>query len=116
MYIAIMALPLITAVVAGLSGRRLGGEGVAKYTVISMVVTFLMGLAIYNEVVMNKVHTYVKLWTWVMVDVGFQYDGLTGTMVVVVTSISLLVHIYSTEYMKEDPHLGRFMVYLTMFT
>lgn len=111
-----MALPLITVIVAGMSGRRLGSEGVARYTVISMIGTFVMGGAIFNEVVMNKVHTYVKLWDWVMVEIGLQYDGITGMMIVVVTSISLLVHIYSTEYMREDPHLGRFMIYLTMFT
>lgn len=65
---------------------------------------------------MNKVHTYVKLWNWVMVEIGLEYDGITGVMLVVVTSISLLVHIYSVEYMKEDPHLARFMIYLTLFT
>lgn len=51
-----------------------------------------------------------------MVEIGLQYDGLTGIMLVVVTSISLLVHLYSTEYMREDPHLPRFMSYLSLFT
>lgn len=51
-----------------------------------------------------------------MGDIGLQFDGLTGIMIVVVTSISWLVHIYSTEYMSEDPHLARFMGYLSLFT
>jgi len=51
-----------------------------------------------------------------MVDIGFQFDGLTAIMLVVITSISWLVHIYSTEYMREDPHLPRFMAYLSLFT
>ncbi|MBS1758390.1 MAG: hypothetical protein JSU03_14155 [Bacteroidetes bacterium] len=51
-----------------------------------------------------------------MVDLGLQFDGLTAIMCVVVTSISLLVHIYSTEYMGEDPHKPRFMAYLSLFT
>ena len=51
-----------------------------------------------------------------MVRVGLEYDGLTAVMLVVVTSISLLVHIYSTEYMGSDPHLPRFLSYLSLFT
>lgn len=49
-------------------------------------------------------------------DIGFQFDGLTAIMLVVVMSISSLVHIFSTEYMGEDPHLPRFMSYLSLFT
>ena len=71
---------------------------------------------IYKEVVIGKAETYIKLWKWGIVDIGLQYDGLTGIMLVVVTSISGLVHIYSTEYMREDPHKARFMSYLTLFT
>ena len=51
-----------------------------------------------------------------MGDIGLQFDGLTAIMIVVVTSISLLVHIYSTEYMSGDPHIQRFMAYLSLFT
>ncbi len=51
-----------------------------------------------------------------MVKVGLEYDSLTAVMLVVVTSISLMVHLYSTEYMGEDPHLVRFMSYLSLFT
>jgi NADH:ubiquinone oxidoreductase subunit 5 (subunit L)/multisubunit Na+/H+ antiporter MnhA subunit len=47
---------------------------------------------------------------------GLQYDSLTAVMLIVVTSISTLVHIYSTEYMKGDPHVPRFMSYLSLFT
>ena len=51
-----------------------------------------------------------------MVDIGLQFDGLTAIMLVVVMTISGLVHIYSTEYMGEDPHIPRFMAYLSLFT
>ena len=51
-----------------------------------------------------------------MVRVGFEFDSLTAVMLVVVTSISLMVHLYSTEYMGGDPHLVRFMCYLSLFT
>jgi NADH:ubiquinone oxidoreductase subunit 5 (subunit L)/multisubunit Na+/H+ antiporter MnhA subunit len=47
---------------------------------------------------------------------GFLFDSLTVTMLVVVTFISTLVHLYSISYMSEDPHLPRFMAYLSLFT
>lgn len=75
-----------------------------------------MAIGIYYEVVLNKAETYIKLWKWVLVEFGLQYDGLTAIMLVVITSISMLVQIYSTEYMGEDPHLPRFMSYISMFT
>jgi NADH-ubiquinone oxidoreductase chain 5 len=64
---------------------------------------------------------YIKLGTWISsevmhVDCGFMFDSLTATMCVVVTFISFLVHLYSIEYMSHDPHLPRFMSYLSLFT
>lgn len=47
---------------------------------------------------------------------GLQFDAVTATMLIVITSISCLVHLYSTEYMEYDPHLPRFMSYLSLFT
>lgn len=63
---------------------------------------------------------YIKLATWMSSDVlqidwGFMFDSLTVSMCVVVTFISFLVHVYSTEYMSHDPHLPRFMSYLSLF-
>lgn len=65
--------------------------------------------------------TYIKVATWISsdtlnVDWGFLFDTLTAIMCVVVTFISSLVHLYSTEYMSHDPHLSRFMSYLSLFT
>lgn len=101
---------------AGMMGRWIGNQGAKRGTVVLMGITWVMGIMIYNEVVYMKGTTYVKLWSWVMGDIGLEFDGLTGIMIVVVTSISWLVHIYSTEYMSEDPHLPRFMGYLSLFT
>lgn len=50
------------------------------------------------------------------IDWGFMFDSLTVFMCVIVTFISLLVHVYSTEYMGHDPHISRFMSYLSLFT
>lgn len=109
-------MPLISAIVAGMLGRQIGKEGASRITVISILVTWLAAIGIFYEVILKKAECYIKLTTWVLVDFGLQYDGLTAIMCVVVTSISLLVHLYSTEYMGEDPHLPRFMSYLSLFT
>lgn len=78
----------MSAVIAGLMGRVIGREGVRRATVILMGVTWVTGIKIYEEVVVHKAGTYIKLWTWVLGDIGLQYDGLTAIMIVVVTSIS----------------------------
>jgi NADH:ubiquinone oxidoreductase subunit 5 (subunit L)/multisubunit Na+/H+ antiporter MnhA subunit len=51
-----------------------------------------------------------------IIEMGLLFDSLTGIMLIVVTSVSSLVHIYSTSYMEGDPHLCRFMSYLSLFT
>ena len=116
MYLTILWLPLISAFVAGMLGRQVGREGASLITVLSILITWVSAIVIFYEVVLKKAECYIKLTTWVLVDFGLQYDGLTAIMCVVVTSISLLVHLYSTEYMSEDPHLPRFMSYLSLFT
>lgn len=78
----------MSAIVAGLMGRKLGSSGVKRATVVLMGVTWATAIMIYNEVVIHKAGTYIKLWTWVMTDIGLQFDGLTAIMLVVVTSIS----------------------------
>lgn len=75
----------------------------------------------FYEVALVGCFTYVKLAIWISsevlhVDWGFMFDSLTVSMCVVVTFISFLVHLYSVEYMSHDPHLPRFMCYLSLFT
>lgn len=64
---------------------------------------------------------YVELWDWIRiggieVSMGLEYDTVTIVMLTLVTTVSILVHIYSTEYMESDRHKIRFMSYLSMFT
>jgi NADH-ubiquinone oxidoreductase chain 5 len=75
----------------------------------------------FYEVGLVGCFVYIKVTTWISsellnIDWGFMFDSLTVTMCVVVTFISFLVHLYSTEYMSHDPHLPRFMSYLSLFT
>lgn len=87
----------------------------------SIFIACVMSFSIFFEVGLLGSPVYLKLATWIKsdtlnVDWGFLFDSLTVSMCVIVTFISLVVHLYSVEYMKDDPHLPRFMSYLSLFT
>jgi NADH-ubiquinone oxidoreductase chain 5 len=121
MYLTLIFLPLIGAFSAGLFGRKLGPLGSSIITVSCLVSSFLISFFAFYEVAIIGCPVYLKLFTWINsemlhVDWGFLFDSLTVIMCCVVTFVSSLVHIYSTEYMSHDPHLSRFMSYLSLFT
>jgi len=121
MYILIITLPLIGTILAGLFGRWLGGRGAGYITILCMLTCFLLSCFAFYEVALNKAITLVQIGPWITTEIytlhwGFLFDTLTCVMLIVVTSISTLVHIYSTEYMSQDPHVARFMSYLSFFT
>ena len=121
MYLTLVFLPLIGSICAGLFGRYLGPKGSSCLTVICLFITFLLSIFSFYEVAILGYPVYVKFIPWINsevfnVDWGFMFDSLTVTMCCVVTFVSTLVHLYSTEYMVNDPHLPRFMSYLSLFT
>jgi NADH-ubiquinone oxidoreductase chain 5 len=121
MYLNLIFLPLIGSFSAGLLGRRLGSNGAAFITVTCLFLSFLISSFIFFEVALMECCVYIKLTKWIdsylfNVDWGFLFDSLTATMCCVVTFVSFLVHLYSVEYMSHDPHLPRFMSYLSLFT
>ena len=121
MYLLIILLPLISALTAGLFGRFIGREGAKWITTSSIFITFLMSCVAFYEVALAGSPCYFEVMTWIDSEMfstswGFMFDSLTVVMLVVVTCVSTLVHLYSTEYMSEDPHLPRFMSYLSLFT
>ena len=116
MYIVVIFLPLWSAFLVGLLGRFLGVSGSTKISIFNLIVTWISALFIFSEVVIQRSIVCVDLWKWVLVNIGFYFDSLTSIMLVVITTISMLVHIYSSEYMKEDPHIIRFLSYLNLFT
>jgi len=121
MYILILFLPLISAIGAGLFGRKLGTYGAGYWTIGCISLTCLLSYIALYEVGINGCPTYVYLWNWIdsgllTVNFGLQFDSVTVIMLILVTTVSSLVHIYSTEYMNGDPHLPRFMSYLSLFT
>lgn len=121
MYLIFLFLPLISSIFAGLFGRILGSNGSKYITVSCIFVSFILSLLLIYEVVFMNSVTYIKLSVWINselfnIDWGFLFDSLTVVMCGVVTFISFIVHLYSTEYMSHDPHLPRFMSYLSLFT
>jgi len=121
MYLLLVFLSLIGFLTAGLFGRFLGPKGSSFITTGCLLISFLFSTIAFYEVGLMGSPVYVKLFTWVnsevlLINWGFLFDSLTVIMCVVVTFISSLVHIYSIEYMSHDPHLPRFMSYLSLFT
>lgn len=121
MYLLLVFSPLIGSCVSGLFGRYLGFYGSSLVTTSCLFLSLLISLFSFYEVALTGCFVYIKLSTWISsevlnVDWGFMFDSLTVLMCCVVTFISSLVHLYSTEYMSHDPHLPRFMSYLSLFT
>jgi len=121
MYLLLVFLPLISSVFSGFFGRFLGPKGSSILTVVCLFITFLMSLFVFYEVAILGCPVYIKLADWINsemlnIDWGFTFDTLTVVMCCIVTFVSTLVHFYSTEYMSHDPHLPRFMSYLSLFT
>ncbi len=121
MYLLIIFLPLVSSLTAGLFGRKLGHHGSCFIAISCLVSCFLTSCFAFYEVGLVGCCVYFKLTGWIdsevlNIDWGFMFDSLTVTMCCVVTFVSTLVHLYSTEYMSHDPHLSRFMSYLSLFT
>lgn len=118
MYILVLLIPLLSAIISGFWGRKTG-TGVLTSSCIS--ITAIISGWIFYETTLNGSSTYFKLWGWLdselfTTDFGLQFDSLTSTMLILITIVSALVHIYSTGYMSDDPHIPRFMSYLSLFT
>ena len=121
MYLLLVFLSLIGSCLAGLFGRYLGPIGSGFITTSCLFLSLLISFFVFYEVALIGCPVYIKLITWISsevlnVDWGFMFDSLTVIMCVVVTFVSSLVHLYSLEYMSHDPHLSRFMSYLSLFT
>ena len=109
-------MPLLSSFVVGLCGRHIGVKGSMKISVSSLICSWLLVIVVFYEVVMGRSIVCLELWKWAMVTIGFYFDSLTSIMLLVITSISMLVHLYSVDYMGKDPHVIRFLSYLSLFT
>ena len=121
MYLLLVFLPFIGSLISLLFGRFLGRKGVCYLTTLLLFFTLVLSTISFYEVALCNSPCYFKFMTWFNSGMftaswGFYFDTLTVVMLVVITSISTLVHFYSVSYMENDPHQVRFMSYLSLFT
>jgi NADH-quinone oxidoreductase subunit L len=120
--IAIALLPLAAAVVAGLLGQRIGRVGAHSVAIAGVAISCLLSLQVLWQIYWQGVPTFdAPIYTWLVSDgipmqVGFLIDRLSALMMVVVTFVSLCVHVYTVGYMRDDPGYQRFFSYISLFT
>jgi NADH-quinone oxidoreductase subunit L len=119
-YLLAVLAPLVGALVAGFGGRIIGRAGAHTVTIAGVLVATIASFVILGDVL--KGNTFDgTIYTWAVVgglklEVGFLIDPLTALMMVVVTFVSLMVHIYTIGYMADDPGYQRFFSYISLFT
>ncbi|MFN3075515.1 MAG: NADH-quinone oxidoreductase subunit L [Alphaproteobacteria bacterium] len=121
MYVAAVFLPLLGAFLAGLFGRRLGDLGSQIVTCAGVGTSAVLSVGIFLDVAVGGHSRTVELFTWISsgtleIAWALKLDTLTAVMLLVVTSVSFMVHVYSVGYMHHDPSVPRFMSYLSLFT
>ncbi|HEX5056144.1 MAG TPA: proton-conducting transporter membrane subunit, partial [Gammaproteobacteria bacterium] len=120
-YLAIVLLPLLGSAIAGLGARVIPRALAHSVTIAGVALSFLLSLTVLRDVVVSGTVYNDTVYTWATIgslrlEVGFLIDTLTALMMVVVTSVSLLVHIYTIGYMHDDPGYNRFFSYISLFT
>ena len=120
LYLLVPLAPLAGALIAGLGGRAIGRAGAHWVTIIGVAVSFVASVAIFFDVLNGNVFNG-SVYTWLTsgetrFEIGFLIDRLTALMMVVVTFVSLMVHIYTIGYMADDPGYQRFFAYIALFT
>ena len=121
MLILIIILPMLGFLSGSLFGKAIGSSGTKTITTLSTALSFLLSLYFLCVIVKTGNVYILNFSSWLLVDTlavnwCFYIDSLTAIMLCVITFISTLVHLYSIEYMSTDPHLTRFMSYLSLFT
>ena len=121
MYLLLIFLPLLASFFAGIFGRFLGFRGAAFITTGCVFISSFLSFLAFYEVALLGSPCSIEYSPWFFSEMfdaswGFYFDSLTVVMLIVVTSVSTLVHVYSISYMGQDPHLPRFMSYLSIFT
>ncbi|HEU4708413.1 MAG TPA: proton-conducting transporter membrane subunit, partial [Methylophilaceae bacterium] len=119
-YLLIPLLPLIAAAIVGLFGRKLPRAAAHWITIIGVAQAFALSAYVLADVLHGNVFNG-PVYTWLIsgdthFQVGFLIDRLTAIMMMVVTFVSLMVHVYTIGYMADDPGYSRFFSYISLFT
>ena len=120
-HVLVILLPLLNSILCGLFGRYLGSSGCVRASFISLFLTALVSWIIFCKVAFWGEAIHSPLFPWVYsgclgADWCLFVDALSASMLIVVTTVSFLVHVYSSEYLGSDPHMGRFFSYISLFT
>ncbi len=124
--LAVPLAPLVGSALAGIFGTKFGGNWIGRrlshsLTILGVLLAFVLSAMTLQSVAVDGARFNETLYTWMVVgglkmEIGFLVDGLTAMMMVVVTFVSLMVHIYTIGYMEEDEGYNRFFAYISLFT
>jgi NADH-quinone oxidoreductase subunit L len=120
LYLLVPLAPLAGALIAGLFGWAIGRRAAHTVTILGMVVCLVASFLVYRDVMAGNVFNG-SVYTWLVsgsirFEIGFLIDPLSATMMMVVSFVSLMVHIYTIGYMADDPGYQRFFSYISLFT
>ncbi len=121
-YLTIALSPLVGAILAGFFGTMLGKTATHVLTILGVLISTVLSLYVFNYHVLEQGEVFNQnLYTWMQINnlnvsVGFLIDNLTSVMLVVVSFVSLMVHIYTIGYMHDDTGYTRFFSYISLFT
>lgn len=121
-YTLIPLAPLVAAIVAGFFGKRIGRVASHRVTIGGVGFAFLLSCYAFVHVVIGDAEPFDEsIYTWLVsgdirFEIGFLVDKLTVLMMLVVTFVSLMVHVYTIGYMHDDPGYQRFFSYISLFT
>jgi NADH-quinone oxidoreductase subunit L len=120
LYLIVPLAPLAGAIVAGLFGKQIGRAGAHWVAIAGVAVSFVASCVIFADVLNGTVFNG-SVYTWLVTggtrfEIGFLIDRLSALMMVVVSFVSLMVHIYTVGYMADDPGYQRFFAYIALFT
>nr|YP_009054680.1 NADH dehydrogenase subunit 5 [Neochloris aquatica]AIK29168.1 NADH dehydrogenase subunit 5 [Neochloris aquatica] len=121
MYLCAILSPFLGRALAGLTGRFIGARGSGCVTVLGLFISRFFSFLIYNDVLQMGAPVILELGSWFSVQTvnvtwTLCFDLLSTVMMVTVSTVSFCVHLYSLGYMMADPHLPRFLSYLSLFT
>jgi NADH-quinone oxidoreductase subunit L len=120
LYLLVPLAPLFGAIIAGLFGWAIGRRAAHTITILGMMVCLVASIVVFQDVMAGNVFNG-PVYTWlasgsIHFEIGFLIDPLSATMMIVVSFVSLMVHIYTIGYMAEDPGYQRFFSYISLFT
>ncbi|MGA8381881.1 MAG: proton-conducting transporter membrane subunit, partial [Stellaceae bacterium] len=121
MPLAVVFLPLVAAIIAGFFGRAIGDRGSQVVTCGALLISAALGIVVFRDILASSGPQIIPLFQWIVaggVDVtwSIRLDTLSGVMILVVTIVSSMVHVYSVGYMAEDKSIPRFMAFMSLFT